>query len=245
MKSIQWAAQISPVKEVTLLGSADLACWQEHLRPAGLTPASFDGRARIMVCAADARFKGMAFRELSISLFVSREADGSSADGAYLTHAFNSSRLFACIERTFFATPYFPAEVVVTGEPLTGFFVYQRGKVALQASLENGRGVPLRTGDEGFCGPLFLPSLKRGAAGSDKFFVAKLEGATHVFAFDPQRHSLDFDAANGPPVFQWLGDSGFRGEEWQIRPAGQHAKSKTYRRAARDPWLAAQAPSER
>jgi hypothetical protein len=236
---IRWAAEIAPVKEVTLLGSAELAFWQEQLRPAGLTPAVHEGRARIMFCAADGKFKGIAFRELSISIFVSRQADGTSADGAYLVHAFNSSRLFACIERTFFATPYFPAEVVVIVEPPASFVAAPWKKSPLVAVMDPDAAArtPLRSGDEGFWGPIFLPSLRLGAAGADKFFVAKISGATRVFAFDQDHDSVIMDPASGPPVLQWLIDSGFRGQEWHVRAAARHGKSKTYRRAARDPWL--------
>src|SRR5262245_50276605 len=106
---LRWAAEVAPVSEVTLLGSAELPFWRQQLRPAALSPTIKDGRAQLMISAVAAKFKGMPFRELSISVLVSRHAEGGTADGAFLIHAFNSSQLFACIERTFFHTPYFPA----------------------------------------------------------------------------------------------------------------------------------------
>jgi hypothetical protein len=36
---------------------------------------------------------------------------GAPQEGAYLVHAFNSSRLFACCERAFFSTPYSHGDV--------------------------------------------------------------------------------------------------------------------------------------
>ena len=236
-RPLHWAAVVAPVREVTLLGTSELAFWQDRLRPAGLTPAAVEGRARIMLCAASARFKGIAFRELSLSVFVSRQADGAAADGAYLLHAFNSIRLFAWFERTLFATPYFPAKVQLRTELPVSICAVPTGQSPLSATMGPGPRNPVRSGEEGFNGPLFLPSRRQETDGQ-QFFVARISGLTQVFAFDPACDTLALSPATAPDAFRWLLESGFQGYEWHVRAAGRHAKSKTYRRAARDPWAA-------
>jgi hypothetical protein len=236
-RPLQWAAVVAPVREVTLLGSAELAFWRQRLRAAGLTPAAVEGRARIMLCAASARFKGITFRELSLSVLVSRQADGRAVDGAYLLHAFNSIRLFAWFERTLFATPYFPADVQLRTELPLSISAAPTGQSPLMATMGPGPRNPIRSGEEGFTGPLFLPPRRTGVD-AERFFVAEISGLTQVFAFDPARDTLALSPVNAPEAFRWLAESGIQGHEWHIRTAGRHAKSKTYRRKARDPWAA-------
>ena len=237
---IRWAAEVAPVKEVTLLGSADLAFWQEKLRPAELTPAVHDGHARIMLCAVDAKFHGIPFRELSISVLVSRSAGTASDEGAYLLHAFNSSRLFACLERTVFETPYYAAGIDVNVGPPAAFRAAAGNHVPLAAAM--GSDVAQRpvvlSNDITFQGPLFLPARRAGMADGEKYFVAKLTGATKVLAFDPLYDSAIIDPDTDIPALKWLAAAGFTPVAWHLRAAGRHAKSKTYRRAARDPWAA-------
>ena len=112
-RTVKYFAELAHVREVSLLGSADLGFWAERLRGEGLTPVEHAGRARVLVVACDSKFFGVRFRELSFSVFVHRpDASGRvgrpapSADAAFLVQAFNSSRFFAWSERTWFSTPY-------------------------------------------------------------------------------------------------------------------------------------------
>ncbi len=110
---MKYVAELAHVREVSLLGSADLGFWAERLRGEGLTPVEHAGRARVLVVSCSSKFFGVRFRELSFSVFVRRpDASGGvgrpapSADAAFLVQAFNSSRFFAWSERTWFSTPY-------------------------------------------------------------------------------------------------------------------------------------------
>jgi hypothetical protein len=93
--SIKWAAELAHVREVSLLGTADLAFWKEQLLKEDLLPAERDGQAQILIIAASAKYMGVRFQELSFSVLVSRVKEGNRQDAAYLLRAFNSSRLFA------------------------------------------------------------------------------------------------------------------------------------------------------
>src|SRR6202034_4248097 len=46
---VKWVAELAHVREVSLLGTADLAYWKERLRAEGLCPAGRDGQAQILI----------------------------------------------------------------------------------------------------------------------------------------------------------------------------------------------------
>ena len=78
---MKYVAELAHVREVSLLGSADLGFWAERLRGEGLTPVEHAGRARVLVVACDSKFFGVRFRELSFSVFVRRpNASGGVSD---------------------------------------------------------------------------------------------------------------------------------------------------------------------
>src|SRR5262245_55741199 len=67
---VKYVADIAGVREVSLRGSAELGFWQDRLRAPGLTPANLDGAAEILIVAAEMKYAGIRFRELSISVGV-------------------------------------------------------------------------------------------------------------------------------------------------------------------------------
>src|SRR3954470_23468112 len=87
---VKWAAELTHVREVSLLGTADVAFWKDRLLKQGLVPAESDGRAQLLIIAADLKFKRVRFRELSFSVLVSRPEEGTRQDAAFLVRAFNS-----------------------------------------------------------------------------------------------------------------------------------------------------------
>ncbi|RIK14702.1 MAG: hypothetical protein DCC51_15530, partial [Anaerolineae bacterium] len=108
-----YISTITGVREVALTGTADLASWSARLRAMNLVPYNDNGRASLLLTAIEARFRGIPFREMSISVVVSDDG-GANVGGAYLAHAFNSSRLLAFAERAFFRTPYHLAVLTAT-----------------------------------------------------------------------------------------------------------------------------------
>src|SRR5262249_38325691 len=112
--TVRFVAELTNVREVSLHGTADLAFWKGRLAKEDLHPAEHDGRAEVLIVAAEARFRGVRFRELNFSVLVAGHEEGVRSDGAYLVQAFNSCRLFAFCERVFFSTPYYPGDVRVS-----------------------------------------------------------------------------------------------------------------------------------
>ena len=228
-----FAAVISPVREVTLHGSADLAPWRDVLRAEGLAPAESEGRARILVSAIASSFKGKRFREAVLSVGV---ASPDGAPAGFLSQAFNSSRLFAFIERRVFRTPYVHAHVALDEAPATGFEVRVGSvrvlRLALGLPADARPREPLRTAGDLFEGRIHLPSRPGAARTRGRWFHARLEGEARFYAFDPALDACEIGPVPAHPTLARLIDSGFRGETWMIRDAGKHGRSKTFRSAA-------------
>lgn len=227
---IKWAAELSHVREVTLLGDADLAYWAERLSGEGLAPLACAGRSRVMIIAAEMVFAGIRFREVSVSVRVVAPG-GQSGEGAWLVRAFNSFRLFAFCERTFFSTPYEHADVRVSAAPPASVTVRQGGTTAFAAA--TGAGVASSAPrDGGWEGPVFLPRGRRQPPDGGRAFFARVRGPTRGFPFRPGHDSVMIRSVRDGDVFQELLDSRFTPTGWEVREDAVHAKSKTYRRAA-------------
>ncbi len=239
--ALQFAAEVSAVREVSLLGTCELEPWRSRLTPVGLTPLARQGRAQLMVVAAAMIWKGTSFSELSVSILVeplpdvapSGTIDQPHLEQSYLLQAWNSNRFFALCERIFFSTPYQHGEVRVTGDPSPSVTLLLRGDRLFQIALDpysRSARAGERT-EDGWRGVIHLPSAAPHAA---QAFYAELRGETEVIAFDPIRDSLSLPNVlveeGGARVLTDLARSGFRGEAWHLRPAAVHRKSKTYRR---------------
>ena len=103
--TIKWAARLSHVREISLRGGADLSYWKDRLDRERLVPLERDGRAEILIISADAKFRGVRFREVSFSVAVAPPEPSPGIETVFLLGAFNSNRFFAWCERTFFSTP--------------------------------------------------------------------------------------------------------------------------------------------
>lgn len=230
---VKYVAELAHVREVSLLGSADLGFWTERLRGEGLTPVEHAGRARVLVVSCNSKFFGVRFRELSFSVFVRRPDASEGSDAAFLVQAFNSSRFFAWSERTWFSTPYRHGMIDVdVGLPaamrlgLEGQTVFS---AVMSAESNTQTREPSRSGIEGFAGPIFLPRSTREKTTSGRLFFAKIEGESQAYPFSSS-DTLTLRPSPGSPILQALIDSHFVADEWLIRRDATHAKSKTFRR---------------
>jgi hypothetical protein len=231
-EQVKWAAELDHVREVSLVGSADLYYWKERLEHVGLDPAEREGRAAMMIVAAEGKFLGVRFRELSISVEVVPPADVSRS--ALLLHAFNSVRFFAFCERTFFSTPYQHADVRITHSLPAAVGVIQNGIAVFQAQMQDvappAARTPFRQGDEEWEGWVILPQVSRVRRTQGKMFFARLRGQTQVYRFLPEADTLKLEPQSEKDVFSDLVRSHFVAHQWVVRANATHAKSKTYRR---------------
>ena len=211
---------ITGVREVALAATADLAYWRGKLRSEALVPYDDDGRASLLLTAIAAKFRGIPFRELSISVLVSDDG-GATPAGAYLAHAYNSSRLLAFAERVLFQTPYHLAQLTMD-ERLPARMSVSRGERVLFSAQMSDKATPGREEDALFDGPIYLP-------GGRQVFYARLSGRGQRYAFDAA-DQMTIQRSPDDPIFGQLLDSDIKGKEWLVRAGAIHARSKTYRR---------------
>jgi hypothetical protein len=175
-RAAKWAAELAHVREVSILGTADLGFWKDRLLIEDLLPAERDGQAQLLVTACDSMYRGVRFRELSFSILVSQPQEGPPQDAAYLVRAWNSNRLFAFVERVFFSTPYEHGEVRVSASLPASIHLVKQGEVVFGAEMAaDGPGLgrePIRRGENGWEGPVFLPKNSRGKGSQGKVFFA-------------------------------------------------------------------------
>jgi len=227
---MKYVAEIHAVGEVTLIGGADANYWRDRLRPLDLQPALASGDAEVMLSATSASYLGLPFCELSISVFVNSKQSDAPRAAVYLTHAYNSNRLLAFCERSFFRTPYYPAQLAVSAKlPISVTLgPLDRPRLHLVMAVES---VASHSRDEQgeWSGPLFLPP--RGTRPCDLFF-ARLKGATDYRAFEPAADRFVVCSTTEEPALLALVESNFAPRQWSIRPNATHARTKTYTRVA-------------
>ena len=231
VKPPKFVAVLNGVREVSLRGLADAGCWGPLMRAADLQLARKNGQAQVLLSAVESRYMGIAFRELSISLLVRHPEGHATGNCYYLACAFNSSRLFAFVERTYFRTPYFPARIEVDVRLPVSFAANRRDGLLVSAKMAPDASAPrdpIRCGDESWEGPIFLPPSRGAGRRQRKWFAARLAGDTQVYPFVPQRDEVEVIPSRGHPVVQLLAESDFAGQEWIVRESAIHARSKTY-----------------
>lgn len=221
-ESIEYAADLDNVKEVTLHGTADLSFWETVLRRENLFPYHEAGKAVILLSAIDAKWRGFKFREFVIAVGACLNENGRSLDGYYLPHAFNSSKLLAYSERVFFRTPYFQGGIQLENRLPASIKLQDRTEGFLYAEMSVQDKPPI-TGYQEWKGPIFLPN-NRG-----KFF-AVLAGETERYPFSPATDRFELKPSARHRIFQQLIESNFVGKTWSLRSRSRHAKSKTYKR---------------
>jgi hypothetical protein len=231
---IRYAAQLTQVRDVTLLGAADLDYWRNRLAAEKLAPIECNGQAQILMVAADAKYLGLRFQELSFSVLVSDPACRGFHEGAYLLQAFNSRRAFAFCERAFFSTPYLAGDVSLSAAYPPSIRLNLNGQTVFQVELSASEDCSFRTNclrnEAGWEGPVYLPN-RRPANRDGRWFHAKVRGDTRTYPFLPSHDSLFLRSARESAVFQSLLESHVTGRECSFRENATHAKSKTYRRS--------------
>lgn len=233
---IDYVATLSGVREVSLLGDADLTYWQDRLRPQAVEPVAEHGRAQVLVIAADARFKGIRFQELSFSVLVETDAQVGRGPGAFLVQAFSSRRFFAWVERACFKTPYRHAGVTLSATvPAYVSLAWEKKTVFRAEMVESAGGaarVPLQETEDGWSGPVFLPGTAKTSPENRRWFFANIQGLTQSFPFSAEHDRLTLAPCPALPLLGSLAESNFVPTQWLLRANCVHAKSKTYRRTA-------------
>ncbi len=221
-RSIKYAANLYNVKEVTLHCTADLSFWEAVLQKENLFPYQEADKAILLLSAIDAKWRGFKFKEFVIAVGICFDENGTSLDGYYLPHAFNSSKLLTFSERVFFQTPYLHGDIQLENKLPASIKIRDTTGVLFHAEMSIPEISPLVEYLE-WKGPIFLPN-NRG-----KFF-AILAGEAKIYPFSPETDRFEIKSSTRHPIFQQLIDSNFAGSVWSLRSNSRHAKSKTYKR---------------
>ena len=228
----RYPVEIRSVREVMLIGRADLAVWRQCLQPEALTPFAADGAARLVWTALSARWLGYRFCECSLSVAVSASPDGATADGFRLLQAYNDSKVFAWVERTFFGTPYDPAQIDLS-VAAPWCLAVRRG--AQTVCLAEGRAAPASStavSATDWEGPIFIAGRATGSPG--RFFFARFTGAARQATFEPEVDRFSLGDVVATPVLGDLTASGFVPHTWQFRASAIHGRTATFDRLAPD-----------
>jgi hypothetical protein len=213
--SVKYVAALDHVREISLVGAADFGFWKQRLEKEQLEPQETEGKAQILIVGAEAKFRGIRFRELSFSVMV--------RGGMFLVRAFNSNRFFAFCERVFFSTPYYGADVRISVAQPAFVRMAEEGEGAFEGEMKGeGRGAS-SSDDREWEGPVFLP-------GNAKAFVARIGGELCKYPFLNSQDVLTIKPGAKDGVFEALLHSNFSPTEWIVRQDAAHAKSKTYKR---------------
>lgn len=227
---VKYIATVKGSAEVTLHGTADFTFWQNRLRKERLFPYRAGSRAELVLSAVESRWLGVRFRELVLTVVVSHRQNGSTRDGYFLFAAYNSSRVFAWIERTAFRTPYWHGNIEVRAADPASMKLLEKDVIF---HAERASGIePTRAGEEVWEGPIFLPRDAANQTEPGKLFHARLGGHTEVYPFSPTADLLKLDPYQHHSALQDLVESNFAGTEWHVRPQATHARSRTYARPA-------------
>jgi len=212
---VKYVAALKHVREVSLVGAADFRFWKQRLEKEELEPQETEGKAQILIVGAEAKFRGIRFRELSFSVMV--------RGGMFLVRAFNSCRFFAFCERVFFSTPYYGADVRISAAQPAFVRMSEMGEGMFEVQMKGEGREASSSGQEGWEGPVFLP-------GNAKAFVARIGGESRKYPFLNSQDVLTIKPGANDGVFSSLLDSNFSPMEWIVREDAAHAKSKTYKR---------------
>ena len=220
-RDIQYAADLYNVREVTLHGTADLSFWKAVLHKENLFPYQEADKAILLLSAIDAKWRGFKFKEFVIAVGVCSDEKGTSLDGYYLPHAFNSSKLLAFSERVFFRTPYLQGDIQLENKLPASIKLRDTAGVLFHAEMSIPDISPVVEYLE-WKGTVFLPN-NRG-----KFF-AILAGEAKIYPFSPESDRFEIKPSGRHQIFQQLIDSNFVSSVWSLRSKSRHAKSKTYK----------------
>jgi hypothetical protein len=219
--AVKYVAEIKDVREICLIGSADLEFWKTHLSQLQLSPTNFAGHARVLISAVKLKWMGIAFEELSIAIPI--DPPDSTKHSIYLVSAFSTSRLLAWCERTFFQTPYEHAQISLQAEQPWSFELRDNTLSTLVVQCQ--RAAPITTVDDDWTVSIFLPPAHRSS--QRKFFQAKLSGPIQLAPFAATSAEFKLQPSFQQPAIQLLIDSHFSPTEWRVRPNATHARSKT------------------
>lgn len=217
----KFVAIVNDVKELRLIGNANLDFWNKQLADKPYQPFDNNGFAEITVAATELVWKGFRFNEWTIFLTLAGRNNPIKEAGVLLLHAFNSNRFFAFCGRTFFFTPYYFGKINLQENRPCSMNVWTNNQLVFKAEMSETKRT-INEKDEHWEGAVFLPNAQ-----NEKYFIAKLSGKSKVCPFN-ESDKIELNSDEKYSIFEQLIKSNFTAKEWHLRSNAFHAKSKTY-----------------
>ena len=223
---VKYIAQLKRVRELALVGTADLSWWRDHLAGEGYEPVEEDGGAQVMVTGLDAKWMGIPFRDVSV-IVVARQRSAPAETGFYLACAFNASRFMVGFERWWFRLPYhFRADMDVRLGEASDIRLGGQTAADLLAVMGPRDSSQAAAEEMEFAVPMFLPT------GNDRnrrrWLMVDVRGLTSTFYFDADRDRFEIGSDCADPILRGVRASQFRGSRWSVRRSDTHKRSKTF-----------------
>lgn len=221
--NLEYVAEITNVKDFNLIGLADLVYWQNFLSREGLVPFNKNGKAEIIVTAQKLSWMGISFKEFVVAVTLGNK-QGTSRNGCYLVHAYNTSGLLAFYERVLFYSPYTEAKIDIQDSPVSVDVSVDNTSV-FKLNVSNNDYF-LGANDEKYLLNIALP--KKEDDPKERFFYAQITGLTKNYKYSTERDSFTLNPIKSTPVIKFLRESNFMPVTWAVRNNSSHGKSKTY-----------------
>ncbi len=224
-QKLAYAAIVHHVREITLVGRADLGFWRDALASEQLAPYDDAGYTQMQVSVTDLRWMGIHFNEFTITVRVDPPLGQNTAQATYLACAFNSSKLLALAEQRLFHTPYSPAQITMDAQLPASFRLSDGEVTVFEARMAAASGST--AADALSDGPVYLPTPE---GSSPSLFYARREGAQETARFTPA-DILTMRPWVEHPALAALIASEFTPVEWRIAHNATHRRSRTYIRS--------------
>jgi hypothetical protein len=218
------------IKEFIVVGSASAEHWENILYPQDLSPKRNRDRVPIRLSHTLSSWMSKWYFELRVYVELSMSHHQHNEEGLYLVWVMNTSPFISFIERTFYNMPHRSGQVAMQLEkpPVAQVKVEDQylwqGKISSRE--DKLRDHEIYTEKQLWQGPVFLPDKKRGLKTDRRFFEASFEGQTKILPFSEQVDSFTLSDSLNHPLGHHLNESGFRIEQWHLRHAATHKRTR-------------------
>jgi hypothetical protein len=211
------------VREVQLHGDVDLAYWRDFLAGINLAPLNCDGKAQMQLTVAEKRFTGGTFNVFTITVLVASTPADPSAPGYYLAHAYNTSSVFALMERLIYKTPYFTGAIDLKDTVPVSFALRDGNDVVLSAMC-CGAAQPVKPGED-IESAVYVPS-RPGHNEVAKGYAANQSITTVTWPFGLS-DTFRVQSPRTHHALQMLVDAHFRPQFWRVQSRINRQGSET------------------
>ncbi|MGM0588912.1 MAG: hypothetical protein ACQETE_10880 [Bacteroidota bacterium] len=218
------------LQELVLVGSARSEYWEDILYPQNFAPRSKHGRVRLWLDFILGYWLRKPYFELRTLVEIELTKHERDEQGLYLVNALNSSRFLSFIERTMYNMPHQPADIAMQTHRPPAFQFREADTFILKGQLSNKpdkiREYEVYSEMRSWKGPVCLPDQHKGLQTDKRLFVSAFEGRTKIVPFSEHLDTFEMNEQSNHPLLLHLLNSGYRAEEWQIRPQATHRRTK-------------------